>query len=162
MKHLILLLFIVVNTYAGAQSLPSFDLIKLEKPADYKAADPFVLQTANYLLSVPYMKENKDRISALQFMSKWMNGTNDYSFAFGETERKMFSDNNDLFGVYMASLAKFTLENKVAAKDSKVAKLNALTMMLNYCEQKSNNIKYSKQLKKMSEAKAKGQLDQYL
>ncbi len=162
MKHLIVLFFIVCTINAGAQSLPSFDLIKLEKPADYKAADPFVLQTANYLLSVPYMKENKDRTSALQFMSKWMNGTNDYSFAFGEAERKLFSDNNDLFGVYMASLAKYTLENKVAAKDSKVAKLNALTMMLNYCELKSNNIKYSKQLKKLSDAKAKGQLDQYL
>jgi len=162
MKHLIVIFFVVCNTCAGAQSLPSFDLIKLEKPADYKAADPFVLQTANYLLSVPYMKENKDRMSALQFMSKWMNGTNDYSFAFGETERKIFSDNNDLFGVYMASLAKYTLENKVAAKDLKVAKLNALTMMLNYCEQKSNNIKYSKQLKKLSEAKVKGQLDQFL
>jgi len=35
-------------------------------------------------------------------------------------------------------------------------------MMLNYCELKSNNIKYSKQLKKLSDAKAKGQLDQYL
>lgn len=162
MKHSIVLFFIVCSTYAGAQSLPSFDLIKLEKPADYKAADPFVLQTANYLLSVPYLKESKDRLSALQFMSKWMNGTNDYSFAFGETERKMFSYNNELFGIYMASLAKYTLENKVAAKESKVAKLNALTMMLNYCEQKENNIKYSKQLKKLSDAKAKGQLDQFL
>lgn len=162
MKHLIVLFFIACNTFAGAQSLPMFDLIKLEKPVDYKAADPFVLQTANYLLSVPYMKDNKDRTSALQFMSKWMNGTIDYSFSFGETERKMFSENNELFGVYMASLAKYTLENKVAAKDSKVAKLNALIMMLDYCEQKSNNIKYSKQLKKLSEAKAKGQLDQFL
>lgn len=162
MKHLIILLLIVSSMSAGAQSLPNFNMIKLEKPADYKAADPFVLQTANYLLSVPYMNENKDRMSALQFMSKWMKGTNDYSFAFGETERKMFSDNNDLFGVYMASLAKYTLENKVAAKDAKVAKLNALTLMLSYCEQKSNNIKYSKQLKKLSDAKAKGQLAQYL
>ena len=162
MKHLIVLILIVCNIHSGAQSLPRFDLIKLEKPADYKAADPFILQTANYLLSVPYMKDNKDRVSALQFMNKWMNGTNDYSFAFGEPERKLFSDNNELFGVYMAALAKYTLENKAAAKDSKVAKTNALSTMLDYCSVKSNNVRSSKQLKKLMQAKAKGQLDQFL
>jgi hypothetical protein len=162
MKHLIIVFFIFCSACAGAQSLPNFNLIKLENPSDYKTAEPFVLQTATYLLSVPYMKDNKDRLGALQFMRKWMNGTTDYSFAFGESERKMFSDNYDIFGIYMAALAKYTLENKDIAKDVKVAKLNAMKTMLNYCENKDNNIRMSKQLKKLSEAKAKGQLEQLL
>jgi hypothetical protein len=162
MKALIVSLFILSFTYSNAQTLPNFDLIKLEKTADYKPAEPFVLQTTNYLLSTPFKKENTDRNNSLRFISKWMNGTPDYSFTFGDVADKIGKDNYDLIGVYMAALGKYTLENKAAAKDTKVAKLNAITMLLNYCGNKDNNLKMSKQLKKLAEAKEKGQLDQAL
>jgi hypothetical protein len=162
MKHLTLLSFIVCSFYASAQTLPNFDLIKLEKTADYKPAEPFVLQTTNYLLSIPFKKDNTDRNNSLRFISKWMNGTPDFSFTFGDVAEKIGKDNYDLIGIYMAALGKYTLENKAAAKDTKVAKLNAIIMLLNYCENKDNNIRMSKQLKKLAEAKEKGQLEQAL
>ena len=162
MKALIVSLFMLSGTNSNAQTLPNFDLIKLEKTADYKPAEPFVLQTTNYLLSIPFKKDNTDRNNSLRFISKWMNGTPDYSFTFGDIADKIGKDNYDLLGIYMASLGKYTLENKVAAKDTKVAKLNAIMMLLNYCENKDNNLRMSKQLKKLAEAKEKGQLEQAL
>ena len=162
MKKLIIVFFTFWISYINAQTLTNFDLIKLEKATDYKAAEPFILQTATYLLSTPFKKDNTDRLNSLRFISKWMYGTTDYSFVFTDVMGKIGKDNNDLLGLYMAAMAKYTLENKVASKDAKLVKLNALTLLLNYCENKDNNIKMSKQLKKLSEAKEKGQLEQQL
>jgi hypothetical protein len=162
MKASIVIFFIYCSLYSNAQTLPNFDLIRLDKTADYKLAEPFVLQTSTYLLSVPYKKENPDRNNSLQFISKWMNGTPDYSFGLVGINEKIGKDNYDILGVYMAAIAKYTLENKVAAKDPKVANLNAMNMLLDYCEHKENNLKMSKQLKKLSEAREKGQLEQSL
>jgi len=160
MKESIVIFFIFCGSYSNAQTLPNFDLIKLDKTSDFKVADPFVLQTSTYLLSVPFKKDDPDRLNSLRFISKWMNGTPEYSFVFGEITDKIGKDNYGLIGIYMAALAKYTLENKVSSKDPKLVTLNAMIMLLNYCENKDNNIKMSKQLKKLSEAKEKGQLEQ--
>ena len=162
MKGSLAIFFILCGSYLNAQTLPNFDLIKLDKTADYKVAEPFVLQTATYLLSAPIKKDDPDRLNSLRFISKWMNGTPDYSFVFSEITDKIGKDNYDLLGIYMAALAKYTLENKQASKDPKVAKLNAMILLLNYCENKDNNVRMSKQLKKLSEAKEKGQLEQVI
>ena len=160
MKIITAIFFACCFSFAGAQTVPNFDLIKLEKASDYKIAEPFVLQTATYLLSTPYKKDNKDRTSSLQFIGKWMYGTTDYSFVFNDVGERIGKDNNELIGLYMTAMVKYTLENKAAAKDPKQVKLNALILLLNYCENKENNMRMSKQLKKLSEAKEKGQLDQ--
>ena len=162
MKESIVFFFFICSTCTNAQTLPNFALIKLEKTADYKVAEPFVLQTSTYLLSVPFKRESPDRLSSLRFISKWMNGTPDYSFVFDQITDKIGKDNYDMLGIYMAALAKYTLENKLTSRDPKLARLNALILLLNYCENKDNNIKMSKHLKKLSEAREKGQLEQSL
>ncbi|MEJ7588285.1 MAG: hypothetical protein WKI04_12060 [Ferruginibacter sp.] len=162
MKKNIIVFLVFFSTYAHAQTVPNFDLIKLEKTSDYKPAEPFVLQTATYLLTTPIRKGSDDRFNSLRFISKWMHGTPDYSFVFNDIADKVGKDNNDLFGLYLAAMAKYTLENKIASKDPKLIKLKAMTALLNYCENKDNNIRMSKQLKKLSEAKEKGQLEQSL
>jgi hypothetical protein len=160
MRQFILFIFCCLSfNHLQAQTLTDFDLIKMEKASDYKPAEPFVLQTANYLLAVPFKKENKDRLNALRFIGKWMNGTPDYSFSFTDIAEKIGKENYDLIGQYMAALAKYTLENKAAAKDTKVARLNAMIMLLDYCENKDNNMHLSKQLKKLAEARSKGELE---
>ena len=162
MKNTIIGLFLFLGYHVQAQTLPNFELIKLEKTADYKKAEPFVLQTATYLLSIPFKSENTDRYNSLRFISQWMNGTTDYSFVLGDMIEKIGKGNNDHLGVYIAAMTKYTLENKLAAKNAAVVKLNAMILLLNYCENKDNNLKLSKQLKKLAEAKEKGQLEQAL
>ncbi len=162
LKSIFLMVVIACTTNAYSQTPPNFDLIKLEQTADYKAANPFALQTANYLLYTPLKNENPDRVKSLQFIYKWMTGTPDYSFRLDEASSKLFKGSNELMGVYMAAMVKYSLENKTAAKDPKSVKLNSLVMMLDYCEKKENNVRMSKQLKKLFDAKAKGELEQLL
>lgn len=161
MKISLVLFTLLFNIKAFAQILPNFDAIILEKAPDYKKAEPYALQTANYILSTPFKKENKDVMNSLRFMGKWMNGTPDYSFAVADMEDKIGSD-NDLLGLYMISKAKYILENKANSKDPKMVKLNAVILLLNYCSKKENSIRMTKQLKKLAEAKEKGELEKAL
>jgi hypothetical protein len=90
-----------------------------------------------------------------------MSGTPDYSFTLDQVAGKIIKD-NDLLGQYMAAMAKYALENKAASKNLKLVKLNAITSLLDYCENKDNNMKMTRQLKKLSEARAKGELEKEL
>ena len=161
MKISLVIVTLLFSIRAFAQTLPNFDAIKLEKAPDYKLAEPYALQTANYLLSTPFKKEDKDVMNSLRFMGKWMNGTPDYSFSVADMEDKIGRD-NDLLGLYMISKAKYILENKANAKDPKLVKLNAVILLLNYCSKKENLIRMTKQLKKLAEAKEKGELEKAL
>ena len=159
MKKIIGFLFAFSSLFVKAQTVPNFDQIKLEKATDFKAAEPFVLQTANYLLTTPIIKESKDRLNSLKFITSWMRGTPDHSYVFTDVPDKIGRD-NDILGVYIAGMAKYSLDNKAISKDAKLVKLNALIILLDYCEVKENNIRMTKQLKKLAEAREKGQLEE--
>lgn len=161
MKISLIIFTLLFSIRTFAQSPPNFDAIKLEKAPDYKLAEPYALQTANYLLSTPFKKEDKDVMNSLRFMGKWMNGTPDYSFSVADMVDKIGRD-NDLLGLYMISKAKYILENKANAKDPKLVKLNAVILLLNYCSKKENLVRMTKQLKKLAEAKEKGELEKAL
>jgi hypothetical protein len=162
MKKVIFLLLITCCSNAFAQNVLDYDMVKLEKPADCKAADPIVKQAANYILSTPFDNNNTNRTKSLSFVIKWLNITPDFSFPLDNIASKIMKDDNDLMGIYIAAMAKYCLENKAAAQDKKLVKLNALTYILDYCSNEKNNLKMTKPLKKLAEAKAKGELEQSL
>lgn len=157
----ILLVFCLNNCFS--QTLPAdLESIKLEEKADYKAAEPAVTQTANYLLSVPHVKKEPNQVLAVQFLIKWMTGTPDYSFPIDKGVMDMIKGNEELLSYYMACMTKYGTENPQNAKDEKLLKLNAVKLLLAYCEDEKNNLKMSKQLKKLSEANKKGELEKEL
>jgi hypothetical protein len=158
MKKLVFFLFLFSYSFSYSQDLPKFDEIKLEQSADYQAADPFALKASTFLLSTPFEKNNVDRLKSLQFIIKWMSGTPDYSFTLDNVASKIIKGNDDLLGLYMACMTKYCLENKSSAKDGKLVKLNSIKLLLNYCENPANNLKMTKQLKKLSEDNQKGEL----
>jgi hypothetical protein len=160
MKTFILISFALFTTSSYAQTSPNYEDVKLVQASDYKVADSLALQASSFLFTTPFEKDNIQRLKSLSFIIKWMTGTPDYSFTLDEVATKLIKGNDDLLGLYMAAMTKYSLENKQFSKDQKLVKLNALTILLNYCEDKSNNIKMTKQLKKLSEAKSKGQLEQ--
>jgi len=159
---LVIGILLAYSNAAGAQTMPDIALIKLEKVSDFKNAEPFALQTANYLLITGFQKDNSNRVKSLEFLFKWMSGTPDYSFNFEYARNTVSKGNTDVLGIYMAAMVKYTLENKDSAKDANLVKLNAVKILLNYCENKNNNIKMTKQLKIFAEAKAKGELEKAL
>jgi len=162
MKKLLIVLLLFCFKTSFSQNVIRYSDIKLEQAADYRVADTITLNAAAYLLSTPFDKNNIDRLSALQFVIKWMTGTPDYPFGLDNTAIKIMKGNDDLMGLYMAAMAKYALENKSSATDGKLVKLNAVKSILAYCENTGNNMKMTKQLQKLSEANKKGELEQAL
>ena len=162
MKKTILGLFLFCCNHLTAQTIPNYDLIKLQKNTDFKKAEPFVILSANFLLTTPFKTDSKDRYNSLRFIGQWMNGTTDYSFIMQDMIEKIGKGDNDHLGIYVAALSKYTIENKPVIKNTNQLKVDAMTTLLNYCQDKNNNLRLTKQLKKFVEAKEKGQLEQAL
>jgi hypothetical protein len=157
-KFLVLLAcFFVLHT--GAQNV--YSEIKLEAKEDYRLAEPTVLKASNYLFNSKYDKEDLERLYAIQFVMRWMEGTPDFTFALDEKFTKPFLQETDLLGLYMSALAKYGIEHKEQAKDSKKISLNAAKMVIEYSNKASNNLKQTGELKKMATALKKGELEKY-
>jgi hypothetical protein len=163
MKKLTLLLTTLIalacTTQLFSQTAPVVDNVKLDAASDYKTAEPVAIQAADYLFATPAEKNNIDRLKCISFIIKWMSGTPDYTFTLGSESVKMSKGNDDVLSLYMAALTKYALEHKADAGNEKLLNLNAITMVLTYCENADNKIKMNKELKKLSEAKAKGELE---
>ena len=68
MKQLVTILLLLAFTTKGiSQVIFPFEEVKLDKPADYKAAEPIALTAANFLLSTPYKAKDNNRERAFVF-----------------------------------------------------------------------------------------------
>jgi len=162
MKKLIAPLLVLSLNFCYSQALPDFDEIRLVTPDDFKEAESTVKQAADYMLSTPFDKNDLNRVKSLQFLIKWMSGTPDYSFTLDVVVDKIIKGSDDMLGLYMACMTKFCFENKESSKDDDVVRVGSVKFLLEYCENESNTIKMTKQLRKLSEANKKGELEKEL
>jgi len=161
MKKLLLICFLTIavgNSFA--QTLPQLDQIKLKKNKDYKSAEPQVLQTANYVLSIPIDQNKTSRAAAGEFLLKWMDGTQDYTFMLDDVSTKSFLQNTDLTIVYFAAICKYALLNK--SHDIKAVALNGVKGLLDYINNPANNVVKTDEIRELSEANDKGKLANFL
>ena len=158
-NFLVLFLILMIALTSSGQS--AYDNIKLEDAGDYKLAESSVLKAANYLFSTKYDKEDLERLYAIEFIMRWMGGTPDFTFDVDENFTKPFSTETDLLGLYMSAIAKFALEHKTQAKDTKAINLGAAKMVVDYSNKPSNNLRQTGELKKMATAMKKGELEKY-
>jgi len=152
------LAFIVCNTFA--QNLPQFDQIKLQKSKDYKLAEPTVVQTADFIISTPIDKNKDTKTIAAQFLMKWMDGTPDFTFTLDENSTRYFLQNDQLMMVYVASMAKYAIQNK--QRNSRLITINAIKNLLAYINDPANNVKKTDDLKELSQANDSGHLESFL
>ncbi|KAA3439554.1 hypothetical protein [Rufibacter hautae] len=163
MKKLLLLLVLSFSTLSVfAQEVPNYSAVSLAAKEDYAKAEGTVLKAADYLISTPFDKKNPDRLRAMQFILKWMEGTPDFTFQIDETPVKISDGNSDLLGLYLACATKYCIENRSMAKDAKAVKLNTLKTLVTYSTNPTYKVKQTGELKKVIKASEKGELEQYV
>lgn len=161
MKQFILAtLLILVPSFTNAQD--QFADLPFETKSSFKQGEPEILKMTNYILENPGNDSDAKRLTALRNIIKWMSGTPDYMFSLDESLSAVMKKNDAVVGLYMTALAKTALEKPEISKDQNQMKLNAFTLLLNYCENPVNGVKQTKELKKAIEAKNSGQLNAYL
>ncbi len=160
MKKSFIFIFILLCSFSTLAQSP-YGNVRLETPANYRTAETSVLKAVNYLFNSKYDKEDLDRLYAIEFITKWMGGTPDYNFEVTENFTRPFMEDTDLLGLFMAGIAKYTLEHKAQAKDINKVNLSAAKMIIDYSSKSANNLKQTGELKKMAAASKKGELEKY-
>lgn len=149
MRKVILCLVLVFSSLnLFAQDYTSLDAGSLQKMEDYVKAEPKVLECSNFLLNTPYEENNLNRLSAMQYVLKWMEGT-DYTFSIDSKAAELTDGNNDLFGLYVTTMPKVVLENKGTKLSEDEIHNRVVELLIAYCKNEKNNMKPTKKLKKL-------------
>jgi hypothetical protein len=151
-----------VITVVGYSQAAAIEPIEFESKKDYKLNEAGVLENARYVLAHPMYLSDANRVAAMQNVVKWMSGTPDYDFIIDESIGKLMKKNEDLLGLFMASMTKYVLENKNRHPGADDIKLNTFKIMLDYCQNEANGVKDTKELKKALDAHKKDRLKDYL
>ena len=147
---LFILFFIFTAAISNAQTIYPYQDIKLEKPADYKGTESLALSAATFLLTTPFLEADKNRGNTLKFLNDWMSGTKEYQFYF-QGKASDISFERNLLSLYIAAMAKYSLENKTESVNPMKVDLNASRLVLAYCDDPKNNFKLKKKYRKILE-----------
>ena len=75
------LIFLGFVAICNAQDYSKLKDIELKDKEDFTKVEDKVLECSTYILTTPMDDENTNRINALQFLFRWMDGTPDYTFS---------------------------------------------------------------------------------
>lgn len=149
-KFLFLIFFSCFHYCTTCQTVYPYQDIKLEKPSDYKETEPLALSAATFILNTPFVEFDAGRAGALQFLSNWITGTKDFSFHMQGVVVDISNDRN-LLSLFVAAMAKYSLENKSEAVNPMRIEQQACKIVLAYCDDPKNNFKLKKKLRKFLE-----------
>lgn len=148
MKKLLVLLILLTASTSFAQIYKDLPNETFLNKADYGNSEDQVLEVSKFILSNPIVKDNSDRLNAMQYLLKWMEGTPDYKFTIGETVMNLTGGDLDLMGIYFAAVSETAIQNKNSGKTEEQTNEEAITKFVTYAANKSNNVKPNKELKK--------------
>ncbi len=146
----------------NAQDYSKLKDVELKEKEDFAKAEDKILECSKYILTTPMDDENTNRINALQFMFRWMEGTPDYTFTLDETVGKIAQTSDALLGVYMACMCRYVLENKDKAKNEKDVKYNSVLMLIDYSKDPNNKVEITGEIKNLIKAKDEHRLKEYI
>lgn len=151
-KYLVtILLFLVCTTNTIAQVVYPFEDVKLDKPADFRSAEPIALTAANFLLNNPFKSKDDNRERAFNFLIRFTGGDKDYNFTLSGAILDL-ADDKSLMQLFLAAMTKFCLENKTVASNGRLIETSAVKMVLEYCNNPTNNFPLKKKARKRMEA----------
>ena len=151
MKRILIIALFSFWLQAGfGQGVYPYREIKLDKPADFKNAEPLVMSAANYVLSVPYVKTDNNRSAAASFLGNWVTGANEYHLRLPDIMMEVV-DNRPLLDVFVAAMAKYCLENKTLSSNPKILEHGQVQYVLAYVNKPENNMPLKKKIRKRLE-----------
>jgi CRISPR/Cas system CMR-associated protein Cmr5 small subunit len=156
------ILFLGFVMVGNAQDYSKLKDIELKEKEDFAKAEDKILECSKYILTTPVDDENTNRINALKFMFRWMDGTPEYTFTLDETVDKLGQTNDALLGVYMACMSRYVLENKDKAKDEKDVKYNSVLMLIDYARDPNNKVEITGEIENLIKAKDEHRLKEYI
>ena len=150
MKKIILTFSIAFTSHLSfGQDFNKLAKYEFETTESYESEKTNVLLCANYLFNNPVNQEKLNRLTSIQYIMKWMEGTPEYTFTIDEKAMELTKDNIDLVSLYLAAMAKVCIEHRDGNLKNEEIYNMAEEMLVNYCSNPNNKIKPSKKIKKI-------------
>ncbi|MCP4521346.1 MAG: hypothetical protein GY827_06605 [Cytophagales bacterium] len=124
---------------------------------NYQEETRNVRKAVNYLFKNPRNVEEEKRKIAIQFVTKWMIGTPDYSFMIDEKAVELTKGKKYLFSLFMMAMVKAALDNDNKTAHQQETFEHAKYILVNYCADKNNKAKPNKAIKKIIKQQKKQQ-----
>ncbi|MBK8611605.1 MAG: hypothetical protein IPL84_17115 [Chitinophagaceae bacterium] len=150
MIKFILVIFLSAITCMGTAQVFPYEDIKLEKPGDYAATESLALSAANVIITRPYIDKDANRENAARFLSKWMIGNKEHDFYLKGRVYDV-KDDKILLQLYIAAMAKYSLENKTESVNPLTVEKRSSKLVLAYYDDPKNNVNLKKKYRKILE-----------
>ena len=155
MKRLFLCVALLISTNIFAQDYTKLAEVNFKTAEDCREAESKVLECANYLLNTSVKPNELNRISAFQYLFKWMEGTADYTFSIESEVVNLTKGSTDYMTIYFAAMVQTVLQNKDEEFDDQTLHTKAVDKLVAYCNDSSNGLKPNRAIKKLIKRKNK-------
>ena len=133
---------------------------KLESREDYTKYEKDIIDAAKWLVATPFNEQQEKRKEVSTFVVKWINGSPTVNVEINPTIMDFEKKNPGMLVLYMASSAKYVLENNYS-KDMRAKHKAAIHDMMGVY-QKGKAIEKDKKMEKLIESDGKGKMDEWL
>jgi hypothetical protein len=152
MKKVSFLFYLACSLTCGSllNAQTKFDVpqnVTLKVAEDYPKYETEVVNAAKWLEETDLNKETDKRQKVNAFVLQWASGSPTVSLEINEQLGKIYGDNAQLLGMYIASYCRHYIENKSSATKFSATKAALISMMNVY--KKKIDIKKSKEMEKI-------------
>ncbi|WP_439151514.1 hypothetical protein [Winogradskyella sp.] len=149
MKQLISIFAIAFTLNSFSQDYTKLAEVTFESAEECKEAEPQVLECANYLLNTTVKSDELNRLSAFQYIFKWMEGTADYTFSIDSEVLDLTKGNTDFMTIYFAAMVQTVLQNNGETMSDEALHETAVNKLADYCSDNSKGLKPNRAIKKV-------------
>jgi len=153
-----ILFFCATNLYGQTFEVPKDYQLKVAE--DYKKYEKDIIAAAKWLKETPFNEQAEKRKEASAFVLAWVNGSPTVNVEINPTIMDFEKKNSGMLILYMASSAKYVLENNYS-KDMRAKHKAALLDMIS-AYQADKGIKKDKKMEKLIKSNEEGKLDEWM
>lgn len=153
-------LLLSLSSAFSQTALPELSKHPINSVKEANANTKYAIKAADYLLTTPVDKTNKERETASAYLAKWMEDVSGYTFAFDKNSAK-FKGDMELYMVYIAAMSKYQVNNRVKVVNDNDS-LKIWETFAKYVTTPANNTRPNNEIKILAEAYKQGKLKAYL
>ena len=155
-----LFIFAIIGNDLSGQSFEVPKNYQFKEAADYTKYERDIIQATTWLIATPLNEQSDKRKEVSAFVVQWINGSPTVSVEINPTIMDFEKKNNGMMTLYMASSAKYVLENNYS-KDMRAKHKAALSDMVTVYKT-GIGIKKDKKMEKLIKSVEEGKIDEWL
>ena len=153
-------LFTITTVTAFSQSFEVPKDYELKSPSDYTRYEKDIIDAAKWLKETPLYEQEEKHQKVFAFVLQWVNGSPNVNVEINPTIMDFEKKNKGMLILYMASSARYVLENNYSKDMRAKHKFSLHEMIAVY--KATRDIKRDKKMEKLIKSDEEGKLDEWL